>query len=177
MKTKLNQLNRLEQEQFVELLGDIFEHSPWVAEHAYHQIPFSSVEALHQAMVQIMRKAAEHDALQLLRAHPDLATRLEISPFSEGEQQGSGLDRLTPEEYEQFSNLNRAYTEKFKFPFIFAVRGKTKKEIMQAMQARLGRQLHEEREQALVEIERITRFRLIDHIEHDREDQHNDAAN
>jgi len=165
MSIRLTALNTMEKAAFVETLRDVFEHSPWVAEAAHASAPFATVAALHRTMMNVVRNAGEKRVLGLFRAHPDLATRLKISELSTAEQQGVGLDRLTPEEFEVFSSLNRAYVDKFGFPFLFAVRGKTKEDILEAMRSRLPRSFEEEREQALQEIERITGFRLSDLIE------------
>ncbi|MCI3923728.1 2-oxo-4-hydroxy-4-carboxy-5-ureidoimidazoline decarboxylase [Paenibacillus sp. TRM 82003] len=160
----LSALNRLDQPSFVAALGDIFEHSPWVSEAAYAYAPFESIASLHRTMMDVVRTSAPAVILALFRSHPDLATRLKIGDYSTAEQRGVGLDRLTPEEFERFSALNKAYVDKFGFPFLFAVRGRTKDEIVEAMERRIPRTFEEEREQALREIERITGFRLRDLI-------------
>lgn len=160
----LEAINGMSREEFVHSLGGVFEHSPWVAEGAYGQIPFRSVEHLHEAMLEFVRNA-EHGQIEvLLRAHPDLATRLQVSPLSAAEQQGAGLDRLTPEEFRVLTDLNAAYAAKFRFPFILAVRGKNKDDIIAAIGERVKRSPQEEWEQALNEIGTITRFRLEDLI-------------
>ncbi|WP_339222960.1 2-oxo-4-hydroxy-4-carboxy-5-ureidoimidazoline decarboxylase [Paenibacillus sp. FSL H8-0332] len=158
----LKQINSMAKTDFVEQLGGIFEHSPWVAEGVYSGRPFDSVQDLHAAMMEIARQAEPDQVLALLRAHPDLATRLAVSPLSAAEQQRAGLDRLTPEEFAKLTGQNAAYTAKFRFPFIFAVRGKTKEEILSAICERVDRSVEEEQEQALLEIGAITRFRLED---------------
>ncbi|WP_342564807.1 2-oxo-4-hydroxy-4-carboxy-5-ureidoimidazoline decarboxylase [Paenibacillus sp. FSL R7-0345] len=152
----------MSREQFVAALGGIFEHSPWVAERAYQQIPFHSVEELHRAMLQTVRSVPDSQITELLRSHPDLATRLQVTPYSAAEQQGAGLDRLTAEEFGLLTGMNAAYTEKFGFPFILAVRGKNKDDIIAAISERVHHPLEQEREQALYEIGRITGFRLHD---------------
>ncbi|WP_379155473.1 2-oxo-4-hydroxy-4-carboxy-5-ureidoimidazoline decarboxylase [Paenibacillus sp. sgz5001063] len=161
----LEEINRMSKQEFVANLGGIFEHSPWVAEGAYAHIPFQSTAELHSAMLRTARNAELGQTEALLRAHPDLATRLEVSPLSAAEQQGAGLDRLTPEEFTRLTELNAAYTDKFRFPFILAVRGKNKDDIIHSIEARVVRTLEEEREQALAEIGRITAFRLNDLIQ------------
>ncbi|WP_233476425.1 2-oxo-4-hydroxy-4-carboxy-5-ureidoimidazoline decarboxylase [Paenibacillus sonchi] len=160
----LEEINRMSKEEFVANLGGIFEHSPWVAEGAYKHIPFQSAAQLHGMMLATARNAEHSRVEALLRAHPDLATRLQVSPLSESEQQGAGLDRLSPEEFARLTELNAAYTEKFRFPFILAVRGKDKDDIIQSIEARLNRSQEEEWEQALAEIGKITAFRLNDLI-------------
>lgn len=160
----LDEINRMNDAEFVAALGGIFEHSPWIAKSTYGHIPFQSVEELHGIMLDTARGAGEEQIADLLRSHPDLATRLKVTPLSAAEQQGAGLDRLTPEEFQQLTDLNAAYTEKFRFPFILAVRGKNKDDIIAAIRERVNRSYQEEWEQALAEIGRITRFRLNDLI-------------
>ncbi|OXM87334.1 2-oxo-4-hydroxy-4-carboxy-5-ureidoimidazoline decarboxylase [Paenibacillus rigui] len=164
MEITLGHVNRMTSEAFIESLGWIFEHSPWVAKRAWTARPFSTLEQLHRAMVRVVEEAALSEQLELLRAHPDLAGRLQMTDASVKEQQGVGLDRLTAAEYEQFTAWNRAYTERFGFPFIMAVRGQTKDTIAAAMRQRVGNEPERELETALHEVSKIARFRLNDLI-------------
>lgn len=165
MHYTLDSINQLDKDHFVEVLGWVFEHSPWVAEQAWVQRPFTSLAHLHQAMNQVVREKSAVEQVSLLQSHPDLATRLQISEISQLEQQGVGLDRLSPEEFSQFTACNHAYVAKFNFPFIMAVRGQSKETILSAMEVRLANTLEAEQEQALQEISKITKFRLADLIE------------
>lgn len=160
----LEKINAMSKSEFVETLGGIFEYSPWVAEGAYTQIPFRSVDHLHSTMVETALSAERSQIKALLRAHPDLATRLQVSPLSAAEQQGAGLDQLTAEEFNLLNDLNRKYTDKFQFPFILAVRGKNKDDIISAIGKRVNSSPQEEWVQALSEIGAITRFRLFELI-------------
>lgn len=164
MTMTIDQINELSREQFVELLGTIFEQSPWVAAAVWKDRPFASREALHTAMVNVVRESRVDTIIDLVRAHPDLGTRLAVTEYSAKEQKGAGLDQLTFKEYERFYELNQTYVKKFGFPFILAVRGKTKEDILAAMEARVGRTASEEAAQALLEIEKISGFRLRDLI-------------
>src|SRR4051794_33776935 len=118
--------------RFVDAVGWVFEHSPWVAERACAARPFASVDRLHAAMCAIVAAASRDEQLALLRAHPDLGTRARMSDASIGEQAGAGLDRLTAAEFERLHRLNAAYREKFGFPFLYAVKGSTKHDILAA---------------------------------------------
>ncbi|MBB6675454.1 2-oxo-4-hydroxy-4-carboxy-5-ureidoimidazoline decarboxylase [Cohnella nanjingensis] len=155
-------VSKMSRAQFVGVLGGIFEHSPWVAEQAWEARPFRTREALHEAMMTAVAASPEARILELLCAHPDLGTRLAVTDYSASEQQGAGLDRLTPEEYGTFSAANRAYVDKFGFPFILAVRGKTKDDILEAMKARQANEPAAERAEALAQIKQITGWRLAD---------------
>ncbi|HSK99261.1 MAG TPA: 2-oxo-4-hydroxy-4-carboxy-5-ureidoimidazoline decarboxylase [Rubrobacteraceae bacterium] len=165
----LAEVNRLEREEFVSLLGRAFEDSPWVAERAWDSRPFRNVEELHGAMVRAVRDAPEEVRVALFRAHPDLAGKAAVAgaltPESEGEQASAGLDRLTPEEYDAFTRINAAYREKFGFPMIVCVREHTKESILRNARSRLGNSREEETETALGEIAKIAHLRLQDLVE------------
>jgi 2-oxo-4-hydroxy-4-carboxy-5-ureidoimidazoline decarboxylase len=158
----LAHLNTLDRDAFVDALGWIFEGSPWVAERAWTRRPFASAEALHQAMIDVVRQASGLEQLALLRAHPDLGTRARISDVSTGEQRGAGLDRLGADEYGRLQRLNGEYRRRFGFPFLFAVKGSTKEDLMTALEARIGRSADEELTEALGQVYRIAAFRLED---------------
>jgi 2-oxo-4-hydroxy-4-carboxy-5-ureidoimidazoline decarboxylase len=156
-------LNALDREDFVAALGWIFEDSPWVAERTWTARPFANLDALHTAMGQLMR-ATREEQLALLCAHPDLGTRARISPASTDEQAGAGLDQLNPQEFEFLQEMNSAYRKKFGFPFLYAVKGSTKHDILRALQLRLGASPEEEFDEALRQVQRIARFRLLDTV-------------
>src|SRR5687768_6533418 len=154
----LTDLNASDRQAFVAVLGAVIEHSPWVAERAWDARPFASLDGLHAAMMDALSAAGEAAQLAVLRAHPDLGTRARISDASAGEQAGAGLDRLTPEEFEQLQALNRKYREKFGFPFLFAVKGATKHDILAAIAGRLPAPRDAEFSEALRQVARIVRF-------------------
>ncbi|NBD23422.1 2-oxo-4-hydroxy-4-carboxy-5-ureidoimidazoline decarboxylase [Paenibacillus sp. T1] len=162
---QLWQLNTLSRERFIGQLGAIFEHSPWVAERVWERRPFHSRHELHEAMMTAVLEAPEERIVALLRAHPDLASRASMTAHSAEEQQSVGLDALSAEEYDRFAALNASYLAKHGFPFIIAVRGKTKNDILAAMAERLEHDGEQERKQALLEIRRIAELRLRDQIE------------
>jgi len=161
---KIEEANALERDSFVQALGWIFEDSPWVAERAWPHRPFDSVAALHEAMTNAVRNAALGEQLALLRAHPDLGAGARMSAASVGEQVGVGLDRLSPEELERLRSLNMAYRGKFGFPFLFAVKGSTLRDILNALAVRYERTPEEEFQEALEQVYRIARFRLEEAI-------------
>jgi OHCU decarboxylase len=157
----------MERRAFVKRFGGVYEHSPWVAEgaHACGLGPAEDTpEGLAVAMAKVVARASEAAKLELVRAHPDLAGRAaiagELTAASRSEQAGAGLDRCTLEEYERFQALNRAYKAKFKFPFILAVSGKTRGDILAAFEGRMGYDLDTEFRTALAEIDKIALIRL-----------------
>ncbi|HTS66411.1 MAG TPA: 2-oxo-4-hydroxy-4-carboxy-5-ureidoimidazoline decarboxylase [Candidatus Acidoferrales bacterium] len=157
---EIDGLNRLALPEFVERLGWIFEGSPWVAERAWIHRPFASIGELHAAMAGEVERASAAEQLALLRAHPDLGARARMSAASGSEQSGAGLGRLTPEEYEELTRLNREYRERFGFPFLLAVKGSTKHDILKALRRRVAADREHEFRTALEQVFRIARFRL-----------------
>jgi 2-oxo-4-hydroxy-4-carboxy-5-ureidoimidazoline decarboxylase len=156
-------LNALPRGAFVARLGGIYEHSPWVAERAYPERPFASVEALHATMQRAMLAATPGEQLALIRAHPELLGRLEaaeLTAASRSEQAGAGLDRCTGEQKARMRELNDRYRERFGFPFIVAVKGLDWAAIIARMESRLAHDREAELATALAEIGRIARFRL-----------------
>jgi OHCU decarboxylase len=160
----IGQLNLLDRSAFVESVGWIFEHSPWVAERAFDARPFASLDALHAAMTEQVENATFAERLALLKAHPDLGARARLSLASTGEQAGAGLDSLTPGEFEQLTRLNAAYHNRFGYPFLLAVKGSTKHDVLRALQARIEASPEQEYREALRQVYRIARFRLEDLI-------------
>lgn len=160
MPYSLAEVNQMSQAEFVTVLGPVFEDTPAIAQIAWHARPFTSAIDLHQQMVNVLGYFSPEKELALIQAHPDLGSRVSMAEASVKEQAGAGLDRLSPQEYEQFQRLNQAYTEKFGFPFIIAVKNHTKESILTTFQSRLENSVEQERQQALAEIMAIARFRL-----------------
>ena len=149
---------------FVAAIGWVFEHSPWVAERAFLPGPSpSGRSARRDDGASGARDFAE--SLALLQAHPDLGARARLSDASTEEQAGAGLDSLTPGEFEQLHRLNAAYRNRFGFPFLLAVKGSTKHDILRALQARMESSPEDEYREALRQVYRIARFRLEGLIE------------
>lgn len=160
----LDKLNSLPADGFVQALGDVFEHAPWVAEAAAAARPFPTVAALHAAMLDAVMAATADTQLAFIRAHPELGSkvrRADITADSQAEQGSLGLDRLSDEEFSRFSRLNAAYRDKFGFPFIICVRRHTRDSILRNFERRLANDAETERQTALDEIGLITRLRLV----------------
>jgi len=160
----LSGLNGLPSSSFVAALGEVFEFAPWVAEATAPGRPYPTVTALHDAMMQAVRQANPERQLAFISGHPELGSRFkraELTDHSQSEQGGLGLDRLSAEEFDRFSQLNTAYREKFGFPFIVCVRRHTRDSILRQFERRLAHDRETEREAALHEIGLITRLRLV----------------
>ncbi|MFZ5549322.1 MAG: 2-oxo-4-hydroxy-4-carboxy-5-ureidoimidazoline decarboxylase [Pseudomonadota bacterium] len=169
----LDQLNAADRASFIGLLDGIYEHSPWVAEAAWAQRPFATLAALKVALARVVREAPEVQQLALIRAHPELAGKAmvarSLTTESTGEQQAAGLTACSPEEFDSLQRLNAAYTAKFGFPFILAVRGPrglglTRREIIETFTRRLENTPTFERAECLRQIHRIAELRLADKL-------------
>jgi 2-oxo-4-hydroxy-4-carboxy-5-ureidoimidazoline decarboxylase len=158
------EVNGMSTENFVAAFGDVAEHSPWVAAAAAGKRPFVSREAMIEAFISATMGVGKEAQLALIRAHPDLATRARLTDDSSREQKGAGLDTLTAEEFQLFTALNNAYKSRFEFPFIFAVKGATKHQILASFEERVSKDKDEEFRTALVQVCRIFRFRVEDRV-------------
>jgi 2-oxo-4-hydroxy-4-carboxy-5-ureidoimidazoline decarboxylase len=164
----LDELNARDHRDFVLALEGVFEDSPWVAEAAWKRHPFPSFEALHRALIDAMRSAGEVAQLELIRAHPELSGKVaerELTRDSRAEQKGAGLDQCSREEAARLRELNRAYNERFGFPFVIAVKGLDRAAILARFAKRLERDRATEFEAALGQVERIAWLRLEAKIE------------
>jgi 2-oxo-4-hydroxy-4-carboxy-5-ureidoimidazoline decarboxylase len=154
------------QAAFVARFGHLFEHSPWVVERAYALAPPLHLDGLHAAFMTVIAEASDAERLQLVRAHPQLADKTAIAAGltadSAAEQASAGLDRLTPEEYAAFHDLNGRYLERFGFPFIICVRLHDKAGILAHMRERLAGEPAAELAEALAQVGLISRLRLGD---------------
>lgn len=165
---RIQDLNGMDPAAFAAALGHVYEHAPWVAARTAARRPFASRADLQKAMGQVVLQASEEEQTALIRGHPELAGKAaiarELTDDSTREQQGAGLDRLTRAEYERFHILNAAYRTRFGFPFIMAVKGLHKDEILGAFAARLENERDVEFRTALEQIGRIAGFRLADAV-------------
>ena len=160
----LAEINAMDRDRFVASLGATFEHSPWVAEGAWAARPFASVDDLHAAMIEIVRRAPRVVQIDFLCAHPELAGReaqaSTLTDDSQREQASAGLDALSREEMAEMSRLNAEYRRRHGFPFIIAVRRHTKAQIFDALRSRVASDTVSEFGEALDQIAFITRGRL-----------------
>lgn len=158
------QASRMEREEFVRRVGGVVEDSPWVAERAWEQRPFSNFEELREALVDAMYRATREEQISLIKAHPDLAGKAamggELTPESTGEQASAGLDRLSEEEFEAFTRMNRDYRERFGLPMVVCVREHDKDSILRFASERLENSHEQEIDTALAEISKIATLRL-----------------
>ena len=152
----INKINKLSQSEFIKIFANIFENAGWIAEELYKQKPFKDFDELSSKMMNIFEMSSKEKKLKILNDHPDLGDKAKISlltPDSLKEQTSVGLDQCTKEEFSEFKKLNDAY-KKFGFPFILAVRGKDKIEILNNFRKRINSDPQIEFEEAIKQVKK-----------------------
>ena len=153
-------------EEFMNRFGSLYEHSPWISEQVFEEGNVSAlgIDELHLNFRSVVMSAAMEQQFELLNSHPELACsqddRTMLTAESRDEQSAAGLDQCTEEEFHEFSELNQAYREKFGYPFIVAVKGCDRQEILEIFRERLGNDPESEFVEALRQVCWIGRFRL-----------------
>jgi len=159
----INKINNLSQIKFNEIFANIFEKTKWIAERLYNQKPFNSFEDLCSKILEIFKTTSKENQLKIIRAHPDLADKTKISLLnidSRTEQNRAGLDQCSEKEFREFKNLNNEYKKKFGFPFILAVEGKNKAEILNKFKKRILNSADDEFKEAISQVCKIANLRL-----------------
>ncbi|MBT5649405.1 MAG: 2-oxo-4-hydroxy-4-carboxy-5-ureidoimidazoline decarboxylase [Rhodospirillaceae bacterium] len=159
--------SHMTQEDFMDVFGGVYEHTPWIAEAVYAAGLTGSqdtVAGLHDSLRTNVDDADDEKKLALLRAHPDLAGKLaisgELTADSTSEQASAQLDKCTPEEFAEFQSLNDRYKEAFGFPYILAVRGRNRQEILENFRSRVDNTPDTEFAEALKQVHRIALLRI-----------------
>ena len=160
----INKINKLSKSEFIKVFANIFENARWIAEELYNQKPFNSFDELSLKMLNIFEISSKEKKLKILNDHPDLGDKTKIStltPDSLKEQVKAGLDQCTKEEFYEFKKLNHNY-KKFGFPFILAVKGKSKIEILNNFKKRIFSDPKIEFDEAVKQVKQIAILRLKD---------------
>ena len=162
MKT-IDKINKLSRSEFIEIFANIFEKTKWIAEKLYNQKPFDDFKDLCSKMLGIFETAGKETQLKILRVHPDLADKVTVNLLtsnSRSEQSNAGLDQCSEEEFNEFKNLNKSYRQKYGFPFVIAVKGKNKIEILSEFRKRILNSVDEEFNEAIIQVGKIANLRL-----------------
>ena len=158
-----NKIDKLSETEFIEVFGNIFENASWIAQKLYKQKPFQNFQDLSEKMISIFENANNQNKLKIFNSHPDLADKAKIgslTPASNKEQSNIGLDQCTEKEFNEFKNLNLEYKNKFTFPFIIAVKGRNKLEILVNFQKRVLSNKKIEFDEAVKQVKQIANLRL-----------------
>ena len=157
LESNINNLNR---DKFISLFGVIFEKSQWIGEKLFDLKPFEDKDDLISKMIQIYETTSKNGILKVLRSHPKLAVEKNLTDYSNKEQSRANLKNCSQEELDEFEKLNNEYEKKFGFPFIIAVKGKDKLEILNNFRQRINNDVEFEFEESKRQVKKIALFRL-----------------
>ena len=160
----IDKVNNLSKFDFISIFGNVFEKTEWIAEKAYNSKPYNNFEELFSKMMEIFENSKKERHLEILNAHPDLTVEKKLTEDSKNEQKNASLNQCTDEEFVEFRKLNNEYKKKFGFPFIIAVKGKNKEEILNNFRQRLTNNINLEFEEAKKQVKKIASFRLSEII-------------
>ena len=159
----INKIHNFTKTEFIEVFGNVFENASWIAEKLYTLKPFKNFEDLSQKMLNIFENTDKEKKLKILNSHPDLADKTKIGSLTQNsnkEQNTAGLDKCSEEEFNEFKKLNMKYKEKFGFPFIYAIKGKSKNEILNNFKERVAYDINVEFQEAKKQVKKIASLRL-----------------
>ena len=156
----IDTFNKLNKSEFLSTFGNVFEKTEWIAEKCYDSKPYNNVQELVNKMMEVFENSIKEKHLEILNSHPDLAVKKKLTKESENEQANANLNQCTNEEFEEFNKLNEKYKKKFGFPFIIAVKGKNKNEILNIFRQRITNNINLEFEEAKKQVKKIATFRL-----------------
>ncbi len=156
----IKKFNKLSKNEFLSIFGNVFEKTEWVAEKCYELKPYDSIDDLLSKMMKIFENLEKENHLLIFNSHPELAVEKKLTNDSKVEQNNANLNHCTEREFEEFKNLNEEYKKKFKFPFIIAVKGKNKEEILNNFKKRLTNNINVEFEEAKQQVKKIALFRF-----------------
>ena len=160
----IDKVNKLTKSDFISIFENVFEKTEWIAQKSYDSKPYKNFEELFSKMVEIFENSNKESHIKILNAHPDLAVEKKLTKDSKNEQKNASLNQCTDEEFIEFKKLNEEYKKKFAFPFIIAVKGKNKEEILNSFRQRITNNINLEFEEAKKQVKKIASFRLSEII-------------
>ena len=162
MKTinTIEKINQLSENEFIGTFGNVFEKTNWIANRAFNSKPYRNFNEFISTIIKIYENSSKEDCIKIFNAHPELAVEKKLTEDSHKEQKGANLNRCNNEEFNEFKNLNYEYKKKFNFPFIIAVKGKNKSEILINFRNRIKNEMDLEFEEAKNQVKKIATFRL-----------------
>ena len=133
----IDNINGLNKSEFLSIFGNVFEKTESVALKVFELKPFKDSDDIVSKMLKIYEEYDRNKILQILNSHPELAIEKKLTDESKLEQTSANLNECSEEEFEEFKKLNLEYKIKFGFPFIIAVKGKNKNEILNNFRQRI----------------------------------------
>ena len=160
----IDKFNKLSKPEFISIFGNVFEKTEWIAERCYDSKPYNNIDELFLKMMEVFENAEKEKHLEILNAHPHLAVEKKLTEDSKNEQKNASLNQCNDVEFIEFKKLNEEYKKKFGFPFIIAVKGKNKEEILNSFRQRITNNINLEFEEAKKQVKKIANFRLSEII-------------
>ena len=162
MKTisSIDKINQLSKNDFIDIFGNVFEKTYWIADKAFNMKPYENSQELLSTIIEIYENSSKEECLKIFNAHPKLAVEKKLTEDSQKEQDNANLNQCNNKEFNEFQNLNTEYIKKFGFPFIIAVKGKNKNEILINFRKRIKNKINLEFEEAKKQVKKIADFRL-----------------
>ena len=160
----IDKVNKLSKSDFISIFGNVFEKTEWIAQKSYDLKPYKNFEELFSKMMEVFENIEKEKHLEILNTHPNLAVEKKLTRDSKNEQKNASLNQCTEKEFLEFKKLNEEYKKKFGFPFIIAVKGKNKEEILNSFRQRITNNINLEFEEAKKQVKKIASFRLSEII-------------
>ena len=157
---KVDKVNNFSKSAFMSIFGNVFEKTHWIAEKTFGLKPFTNLNDLKKKFFEVYDRCSNDEYLKIFNSHPQLAIEKIMTKYSKKEQHESNLDSCTKEELEEFTKLNEDYKKKFNFPFIIAVAGLNKKQILDSFKYRIKKNINEEFDEAKIQVKKIGTIRL-----------------
>ena len=158
----INKVNKLNKSDFLSIFGNVFEKTEWIAEEVFNYLPYESFEELFLKFIKIYDESDKESIVKILNSHPELVVEKKLTSESKKEQKNAGLNECSEEEFQEFKELNLNYKKKFGFPFIIAVKGKNKSDILNNFRIRLDHSENDEFIEAKKQVKKIASIRLND---------------
>ena len=156
----INKVNKLNKSDFISIFGNVFEKTEWIAERVFDYLPYKNFDNLRLKFFKIYNESNKESIIKILNSHPELVVEQKLTNESKKEQKGAGLNVCSKEEVEEFKKLNLNYKKKFGFPFIIAVKGKNKNDILNYFRTRIKNSFDEEFIEAKKQVGEIATFRF-----------------
>ena len=160
----INNINDLNKSDFLSVFGNVFEKTESVALETFEFKPFKDFNDIISKMLNIYEAYGKDKILEILNSHPELAVAKKLTSESKSEQASAKLNECSNDEYEEFKKLNLEYNKKFNFPFIIAVKGKNRIEILESFRKRINNTIETEFEEAKEQVKKIALLRIKDII-------------
>lgn len=161
----INEVNNLDENVFLNIFKNIFEHSDFITKLVQKKRPFKNKSEIINHFMNTFDSLDQDKKVKIIRLHPDLGDKLKIreglTSFSQEEQSRAGLAECNDEEFKEFNRLNNEFKSKFNIPFIYAVRGKTKQDILDEFIGRLkSDNMEQELDKSLFQVKKIANLRI-----------------